>query len=133
MPYEGKSAFGFEDLDVYKAARALRMRVYKLAKLLPPDEKYGLCSQMRRAAVSLTNNIAEGHGRYNWQDNTRFCRISRGSLSELIDDINICTDEGYAKPEYLQDLRTNAVEVQRLLNGYIAWLQTQCKGHGAQP
>jgi four helix bundle protein len=120
-----RNAFGFEDLEVYKAARALRRRVYKLVKLLPPEEKYDLAPQMRRAAVSLTNNIAEGHGRYHWQDNTRFCRLARGSLCEIADDINVCEDQGYADPEHLRDLKSDAAEVLRLLNGYIAYLQRQ--------
>ncbi len=122
-----KSPFGFEDLEVYKAARALRRRVYKLVKLLPLEEKYDLAPQMRRAAVSLTNNIAEGHGRYHWQDNTRFCRLSRGSLCEIADDINVCEDEQYAAPDHLQSLREDAADVLRLLNGYIAYLQRQRK------
>ena len=122
---QGKSVFGFEDLDVYQAARELRRRVYKLVKLLPPEERYDLAPQMRRAAVSLTNNIAEGHGRYNWQDNTRFCRQSRGSLCELVDDFSVCEDQQYAKPDHLQNLRDDAANVLRLLNGYIAYLQRQ--------
>lgn len=59
------SAFGFEDLEVYKAARHLRGRAYKLIKTLPPEEKYALGLQMRKASVSVTNNIAEGYGRHN--------------------------------------------------------------------
>ena len=86
---EGTSSFGFEDLDVYKAARAFRKRIYRLAKLLPEDGRHALARQMRRAAVSLTSNIAEGYGRHHWQENTQFCRQSRGSLLELIDDIKL--------------------------------------------
>ena len=127
MKYGNENSFGFEDLEVYKAARSFRGRIYKLSKLLPPDEKYGLRLQMRKAAVSLTNNIAEGYGRYNWQDNTRFCRIARGSLAELADDINVCIDEEYAEREHLEDLKVDAVRVLKLLNGYIAYLQSQHK------
>jgi len=115
--------FGFEDLDVYKAARNFRCRIYKLVQLLPKEEAYALGQQMRRAAISLTNNITEGYGRHNWQDNTQFCRIARGSLMELVDDINICLDANYAKPEHLSDLKSNSLDVLRLLNGYIAYLQ----------
>ncbi|MCE5326795.1 MAG: four helix bundle protein [Planctomycetaceae bacterium] len=121
---DAKSPFGFEDLEVYKAARAFRQRVYKLASLLPPEEKYGLAQQMRRAAVSITSNIAEGYGRHHWQENTQFCRHSRGSLMELIDQINVCLDEEYAEAKHLTQLKTKDVlKVLKLLNGYIAYLQ----------
>jgi four helix bundle protein len=121
------SPFGFELLDVYKAAREFRKRVFRLAKLLPPAEKFGLVPQMRDAALSITNNIAEGHGRYNWQDNSRFCRIARGSLCEVVDDINACVDESHVKPEHAEDLKADAAAVLRLLNGYLAYLQTRQK------
>jgi four helix bundle protein len=82
----------FEELEVYKAAREFRKEIYRLVKNLPEEEKYNLAGQMRRAALSLTNNIAEGHGRFFFQENIQFCRISRGSLMELIDDLNACID-----------------------------------------
>ena len=66
----------FEDLEVYKAAREFRKKIYKIYKLikgLPPEEKYNLADQMRRASLSLTNNIAEGHGRYHFQENLQYC------------------------------------------------------------
>jgi len=118
--------FGFEELDVYKSARAFRTRVYKLAKMLPEHEKFGLAQQIRRAAVSLTSNIAEGYGRHHWQENTQFCRNSRGSLLELVDHINTCLDESYADAQHLEALkREDAVALVKLLNGYIAYLQKQ--------
>ncbi len=130
MTYENDSdLFGFEELDVYKAARELRRRVYKLVKLLPVEEKFALAQQMRRAAVSITSNIAEGHGRFNWQDNTRFCRMARGSLCEIVDHVNVCADEEYAKTEHLTDLKSDTVTVHKLLNGYIAYLQKKRQDH----
>jgi len=125
--YDGSGGpCGFEDLEVYQAARAFRRRIYKLAKLLPEIERFALAQQMRRAAASLTNNIAEGYGRHHWQENTQFCRQSRGSLMELIDDINLCTDEGYADAGHLERLKSrDALEVLKLLSGYIAHLQKQ--------
>ena len=105
--------FGFEDLDVYKSARAFRTRVYKLANMLPEHEKFALAQQMRRAAASLTSNIAEGYGRHHWQENTQFCRQSRGSLLELVDHINICLDESYADAQHLEALkREDAVTLE---------------------
>ena len=62
----------FEALEVYKAARQFRIKIYNLIKQLPNDEKYNLAGQMRRAALSLTNNIAEGHGRFFYQENIQF-------------------------------------------------------------
>ena len=63
--------------------------MYALTRRLPDSEKYDLASQIRRAAVSLTNNIAEGHGRFHYPDQIRFILHSRGSLEELVDDLNI--------------------------------------------
>ncbi len=129
----GHSPFGFEDLDVYQAARAFRNRIYELTELLPKEERFALVSQMRKAAVSLTNNIAEGYGRFTWQDTTHFCRQSRGSLMELIDHINVCADQGYAKQDALENLRSDAERVLRLLNGYIAYLQRNRLSEKRQP
>ena len=113
----------FEDLEVYKAAREFRKKIYKLIKELPPEEKYNLAGQMRRSSLSLTNNIGEGHGRYHFQENIQFCRISRGSLMELIDDLNTCIDEKYFQLGYLEELKTEGYTVNKMLNGYIAYLK----------
>jgi four helix bundle protein len=113
----------FEDLEVYKAAREYRKKMYKLAKELPPEEKYNLAGQMRRAALSLANNLAEGHGRYHFQENIQFCRVSRGSLMELIDDLNACIDEVYFPLDYLEELKEEGYRINKMLNGYIAYLK----------
>lgn len=113
----------FEDLEVYKAARSFRKKMYALARTLPDFEKYGLCSQMRRAAVSLTNNIAEGHGRYHYPDHIRFLLQARGSLQELIDDINVCEDEDYTKPAQCAELKQQGWGVLKLVNGYLRYLR----------
>lgn len=125
------SPFGFEDLEVYKTARAFRKRIFRLTKMLPPEEKFRLAQQMGRAAVSLTSNIAEGYGRHRWQENTRFCRNSRGSLLELIDQINICIDEEYAEVAHLEKLkREDGLKLLKLINGYIGYLQKQKQERG---
>ncbi len=113
----------FEDLDIYKLAREFRIEIYKLIGKLPEEERFNLTSQMRRASTSLTNNIAEGHGRYHYQENIQFCRQARGSLCELLDDINICLDQKYGAPDHLLELKEKADEINRKLNGYIAYLK----------
>lgn len=115
----------FEDLEIYKSAREYRKKIYSLAKQLPEFEKYNLADQMRRAAVSLTNGIAEGHGRFHYQENIRFLRQSRGSLEELIDDINTCIDEGYAELSRLDNLKKEGYELLKKLNGYIKYLRNR--------
>jgi len=78
---------------------------------------------MRRAKLSITNNIAEGFGRYHFQENIQFCRQSRGSISELIDDFNECCDEGYIDETYRDELKRDAYRLIKVLNGYIASLK----------
>src|SRR5213082_3887566 len=98
----------FEDLEVYQVAREFRKAMYRIAKRLPDIEKFGLVSQVRRAAVSLTNNIAEGHGRYHYLDQIKFTLQSRGSLEELVDDLNVCQDEDYLPITEIVELKERA-------------------------
>lgn len=113
----------FEDLEVYKLAREFSRKVGKLIKILPKYEDYNLKSQMKRAKVSVTNNIAEGYGRYHYQENIQFCRQSRGSVCELIDDFNECFDEGYINKDYCRELKNDGYHLIKVLNGYIASLK----------
>jgi len=115
--------YAFEDLEVYQAASEFRRKIYTLLKRLPQEEKYALAEQMRRAAISLTNNIAEGHGRFHYQENIQFLRHSRGSLEELLDDTNICIDEAYADREELAKLKEEGLQLLHRINGYIAYLR----------
>ncbi len=90
---------------------------------MPKEERYNLINQIRRAAVSLTNNIAEGHGRYHYQENIQFLRQSRGSLEELLDDLNICTDENYVDKNCIDKLKQEGYTLLKKLNGYIKYLR----------
>jgi four helix bundle protein len=99
--------------------------MYAVARRLPDFEKYELGRQIRRASVSLTNNIAEGHGRYHYLDEIKFELQARGSLAELLDDLNVCEDEHYLSPTDVADLKEQAREVQRLINGYIRFLRNR--------
>lgn len=113
----------FEDLEVYRAAREFRKAMYDVTRRLPDFEKYELASQIRRAAVSLTSNIAEGHGRFHYPDQIRFILHSRGSLEELVDDLNVCLDENYVPPDQVAVLKKKASGVLALLNGYLRYLR----------
>ncbi|MEX2116418.1 MAG: four helix bundle protein [Bacteroidota bacterium] len=119
----GEYIFGLENLDVYKRAREFRKEIYNLARKLPAEERFNLASQMRRAAVSVTNNIAEGHGRFHFQESIQFFRHSRGSMQELMDDLNVCLDENYETEQHILTLKAEAIEILRMLNGYIAFLK----------
>ena len=115
----------FEDLEVYQVAREFRKAMYRVAKQLPEEEKFGLISQVRRAAVSLTNNIAEGHGRFHFLEQIKFMLQSRGSLEELMDDLNVCADEQYLANAEIEKLKQEAWRVHKLINGYIRFLRSR--------
>jgi four helix bundle protein len=115
----------FEDLDAYKIAREFRKAMYGVSRRLPESEKFGLVGQVRRAAVSLTNNIAEGHGRFHYLDQIKFMLQARGSLEELLDDLNVCQDESYLAPSDISLLKEHAWRVHKVLNGYIRFLRSR--------
>src|SRR5947208_15060033 len=120
--------FKLDDFELYKIAREFRKRTYRLVKQLPPEEKYALVNQMRRAAFSVSNNIAEGHGRWHYQENTQYCRISRGSVDEVIDDLNVCLDECYGDQAVVGQFKVEAYDLIRRINGYIAYLRRTKQG-----
>lgn len=109
----------FEDLKVYQMAREFSRKVGMLIKKLPTEEKFNLVSQMRRAKLSVTNNIAEGYGRYHFQENMQFCRQARGSVYELIDDFNECLDCGYIGAAECAEYKKEAYQLVKMLNAYI--------------
>jgi four helix bundle protein len=113
----------FEDLEVYKAACKFRKNMYGVARRLPDFEKFGLASQIRRAAISLTNNMAQGHRRYHFADQVRFLLGSRGSPQELVDDLNVCSDESYLQNSEVPELKNEAWHVLGLINGYLRYLR----------
>lgn len=131
MEQQTKSFQTFEDLEVYQAARAFRKTMYAVTRKLPGFEKFELASQIRRAAVSLTNNIAEGHGRYHYLEQIRFCLQARGSLEELIDDLNVCEDESYLTAAETVQRKQEGWRVYKLLNGYVRYLRQRKSGTAA--
>ena len=111
-------------MEVYKA-REFRKAMYTLSRRLPDLEKYEPGRQIRRATVSLTNNMAEGHGRFHYPDQIRFFLHSRGSLEELVDDLNVCLGETYLAGEEIEKLKEQASGVLALINGYLRYLRSR--------
>ncbi len=126
-----KGRYRLEDFELYKAARDFRRQIYELLPHLPSAEKYCLDQQLRRAAVSVTNNIAEGHGRWHYRENIQFCRMARGSLEEVIDDLTVFEDQHYGNTAVVSTLKEQAYQLIARINGYIGYLkksQTQADG-----
>ena len=125
---DGQARLRLDDFELYGLARAFRKKVSRLIAQLPTAERYCLDPQMRKAAVSVTNNIAEGHGRWHFQENIQFCRIARGSIEEIIDDLNVCLDERYAEQQLVEELKSEAYALISRVNGYVAYLRKSRQG-----
>ena len=115
----------FEDLDVWIFCRQLRKKIETLVKTFPLVEKYKLVDQMIRAARSSHDNIAEGYGRYYYSDCIKFCRISRGSLYEVINHLFTALDNNYISQSTFDAFKAECYSGIRLINGYIRSLKSQ--------
>ena len=113
----------FEDLFIYQKAREFSRKIADIVKKLPSNEKNKLKDQMTRARRSITNNLAEGYGRFHYQENIQYCRQSRGSVYEIIDDLIECFDESYINDKDLRSLKEEACSLIKILNSYIGYLQ----------
>jgi four helix bundle protein len=106
---------GYRKLDAYSKAKELVKSVYVLLKKFPKEEQFALCGQLRRAAVSITSNIAEGVTRYSYKDKVHFLEVSYGSLMEVMSQIEIAYSLGYINQTDLQNIELLVVQVARLL------------------
>lgn len=113
----------FEELDVWKECRLLRIRISELTLKFPKQEEYRLKDQLLRASRSVTANIAEGYGRFHFQENIQFCRQARGSLSEIKDHLITAVDEGFITNNDLTEFKELVEKCTRMLNGYISYLK----------
>ena len=113
----------FEDLECWKAARKLRIfAAQNIISKFSLEEKYALTSQLRRSSRSISDNIAEGYGRFHYQENIQFCRIARGSLHESLNQVITARDENYIEEDLLQQFRERFERTKAILNGYINYL-----------
>lgn len=117
--------FGFERLKVWEQAIEFADRVYEVSKLFPDAERFGLTSQMRRAAVSISSNIAEGSSRSSETDFARFVEISYGSLMEVVSQSRIAQRQHMMSDKDQQDLYRRAEELSRMLSGLRAKLRAE--------
>ncbi len=119
----------FEDLECWKIGVEIRKLSMKIVRSLPPEEKYDLGSQLKRASRSITANIAEGYGRFHFQENIQFCRISRGSAYETIDHLLVAEEESYITKSELDMARELINTFLKVLNGYIKYLSNAKKSN----
>jgi four helix bundle protein len=115
----GKKMRDFKELAVWKKSHDLVCRIYRISAAFPDEEKYGLSSQLRRAAASIPTNIAEGCGRSGDREFGRFLHISAGSASETEYLLLLSYDLKYIDPESYQDLSFKVKEIKRMLHGLI--------------
>ncbi|MBR9986894.1 MAG: four helix bundle protein [Desulfosarcina sp.] len=115
----------YKELKVWQKSYKLCLHVYKITKRFPKDEMYGLTSQIRRSAVSIPSNIAEGYGRKTTIEYVRFLYIAYGSVCELETQTMISADLGYVEKERLQELRGEIGDVERMLKAMIKSLENK--------
>lgn len=118
----------FTTLNAWIKSREVKLFFYKkVLPCLPKDENFNLNYQIRKAAVSITANIAEGYGRYHYREGIQFYRISRGSLYELKDHLISCSDLGYCNEELMQEGEKLIENAKVTLNGYINFVKAKLK------
>lgn len=115
----------FENLIIWQEARKFTSKIYNLTRDFPQEELYGLTSQIRRAAVSVMSNIAEGFDRRTTKEFINFLIIARASVSEVQNDLYISLDLNYINKESFQTTYNHAQKIAKLINGLIAYLKTQ--------
>jgi four helix bundle protein len=108
--------FAFEKLDVWKESRSLTGSIYKITNDFHESEKFGLVTQMRRAAISVCSNIAEGSSRISPKDQAHFYQLSFSSLMELLNQCIICSDLELISVQKLNDTRNHIEKIAKMLN-----------------
>jgi len=120
---------GLKRLQVWVKAKDFGIRVYKkVLPLLPADERWNLAQQLRRSSLSVSANIAEGYGRFYYQDNVRFCYIARGSLAETLSHLVFAFEVDFVPEALYKELEAEGEEIERMLNGYIGYLKKSKHG-----
>ena len=116
---EGTQIQSFKDLNTWKEAHKLVLITYKVTKEFPREELFGLISQLRRAVISITSNIAEGFSRQTYKDKLHFYSMSLGSLTELENQFIASKDLNYISQEKFNFIENQIIVTSKLLNGLI--------------
>jgi len=119
----------FRELEVWKEAKQIALAVYELTERFPDREKFGLISQIQRAAISVASSIAEGSGRQHKKEFIHFLHLARGSLFELLTQIEISTELGLINEDDFDDLNERCVTLTKRLNSLINSLREDNKNH----
>ena len=128
------TVMNLDKLEVWVRAKDFALAIYKdVAPRLPADEKWNLTQQLKRAAQSIPANIAEGHGRFHFLDNVRFCYIARGSLTEVQSHMALAHELGYLSDEIYSRMTAHAESIGKQLNNYIAYLKRSKQGEKEFP
>jgi four helix bundle protein len=114
----------FTDLDAWKEGHKLVLMIYKITKEFPKNEVFGLVSQMQRAAVSVTSNIAEGFGRFSYKEKAQFYSTSAALDIELENQLIISKDIGYINNGTFDEIYSQAIIVHKITNGLIKGAKT---------
>lgn len=118
-----------ETLEVWKKAKDFSLRIYReVIPLLPSEEKWNLNQQLRRSSSSVPANIAEGYGRFYYQEIIRFCYIARGSLEETLSHLVLCFELKYIPKELFDSLEQDGEKMTQLINGYVGYLKRSKQG-----
>ena len=109
----------FTDLNAWIEGHKLVLMIYSMTKLFPEEEMFGLVSQMRRCAVSITSNIAEGFSRRSYKEKVQFYSTAQGSVTELQSQLLVARDVGLLEREKFQEVALQSVKVHKIINGLI--------------
>ncbi len=125
------SVKSLERLEAWTKSKDFALRVYReVLPLLPKEEKWNLEQQLRRSVLSIPANIAEGFGRYYYQDNVRFCYNARGSLEESLSHLVVACEVGFISQALFDSLEQDGEHLSQLISGYIAYLKRSKQGEG---
>lgn len=120
---------GLEGLTAWRRSLDFAKRIYtQVIPILPKEEKWVMASQLRRASSSISANIAEGYGRFYFQEGVRYCYLARGSLEEALSFLTLARELNYLPEDVFGELQSDAYELKKIINGYVVYLKNSKQG-----